>query len=816
MRFIKFTLLFCLLLSARFSFAQDSTEHFGCHFTKNKLSRVPLSKEEKIKARAGFERSDTIDIIDYATHLDVSNYSGKKISGNCVVTFSPKMDDIDYINLDLEGLTVDSVLQNGQIVTFDYSSPLLTVYLDKAYQKGENTSVDVYYRGTPITSPSGFGGMYFENNVVYNLGIGLTDQPHNYGRAWFPCFDNFVERSTYLYDIISRPNTRAYCVGTFISNDTLPDNKVRTVYKMSQQIPTYLSAIASGPFVTYDTTFQGDYSVHPIQLVVQQSELAGSKLAFQQLGKAVDILEKWYGEYAWERVGYVLTSRGAMEHPTNIAYPSSSATAFNDANNRLLAHELCHHWWGDLTTLKTAQDMWIKEGNAEYGAHLFVEYTKGKSEFVKVVRDNNSRILRSAHIDDDEYLPLSPMPDNITYGTTTYYKGAAMLHNLRGYLGDSLFSKGQKAVLTEFSYANLEASSYRDFLSQATGVDLTHFFDDWIFNTGWSDFDLVQWNATQITGGYKVHLKIQQKLYHSQHLHTQVPVYVTVFDKNFNPTTQKVYATGEYSEMDITVPFEPGNIIINAYQELNLGEILEWGQISPTQTVSTSKTRMVLTYNNVKDTSVVAYCYHLTAPDPMKDLSKGLQLSTKQYWTLSGNMEPGMRISCSMQLDRSNEFDNELLQVTADSLIFLYRKDDQSDWAPYPNAKLQYTNPKTGFLILRCDSLIAGQYCFAIGIWTVGTDNPAGKNLALDVYPNPARDMIHVIMPDISNFFGNARIDIMDATGKTVLNKTVRYQQGNREDINTNSLPAGTYIVVLSDQKGIIHSRKKIIIDHSN
>jgi aminopeptidase N len=32
----------------------------------------------------------------------------------------------------------------------------------------------------------------------------------------------------------------------------------------------------------------------------------------------------------------------------------------------LWAHELSHHWWGDLATCTTAEDMWLNEGWASY------------------------------------------------------------------------------------------------------------------------------------------------------------------------------------------------------------------------------------------------------------------------------------------------------------------------------------------------------------------------------------------------------------------------------------------------------------------
>ena len=47
---------------------------------------------------------------------------------------------------------------------------------------------------TPILILSGMAGI--EDKV---RGVGFAADPHSFGRAWFPCFDNFVERCTFEF-----------------------------------------------------------------------------------------------------------------------------------------------------------------------------------------------------------------------------------------------------------------------------------------------------------------------------------------------------------------------------------------------------------------------------------------------------------------------------------------------------------------------------------------------------------------------------------------------------------------------------------------
>ena len=104
-------------------------------------------------------------------------------------------------------------------------------------------------------------------------------------------------------------------------------------------------------------------------------------------------MEDWWGPHAWERVGYVITTQGAMEHLTNIAYPLSMLQQSNFQNEGLYGHELGHHWWGDMVSPLLHNHMWVKEGFAEYSSHLFEEQLSGREAFVEMVKDNQQFVL---------------------------------------------------------------------------------------------------------------------------------------------------------------------------------------------------------------------------------------------------------------------------------------------------------------------------------------------------------------------------------------------------------------------------------------
>ena len=81
----------------------------------------------------------------------------------------------------------------------------------------------------------------------------------------------------------------------------------------------------------------------------------------------------------------------------------------------------------------------------------------------------------------------------------------------------------------------------------------------------------------------------------------------------------------------------------------------------------------------------------------------------------------------------------------------------------------------------------------------------------LEVAPNPANDVLRVILPVFSNVKG-IRLELWDAVGRVVVKHTVN-EPGDLEEIDIRQLPSGYYILVLYDN-GVIRARNKIIIQH--
>jgi aminopeptidase N len=776
----------------------------GCHHSHNKSKRVaPMTARELQVMNESIARSDTFDILHYTIQLDVSDYSSYSISAATTIRFTCLMDNLQNIRFDLFQLTVDSVKWFEENALFSHDGNILSIPFQSTMNIGDTASVTVYYHGQPYQDPV-WGGFYFQGNYIYNLGIGLSTIPPNFGRVWYPCFDSFVERATYEYHVKSSGALRAHCQGTFLGETVLAGDTVIRSFAFNQPIPTHLSAVAVADYVDVDYVHTGVFGDVPVRLTGKPANIAAMQNVMVNVGAAIDALEYWYGPYIWERVGYVLTTDGALEIPTNIAYPQFMVSEPVISNNNLLSHELGHLWWGDVVTPHIHNDMWLKEGPAEYSSHLLTEWLYGEEDFIDQVKTNHLDVLRNAHIDDNDFQPMSPMPDPVIYGTHTYYKGASVMHNLRGYLGDELFRNAMTQVQANHVFEDVTPEQFRDFLEEESGVDLHDFFDDQIFQPGFSVFVVDSFSAQPIAEGFNVSVSIQQKLRECPQFYQHVPLDLTFISVNNERVEYQIDANGQFTTLQLPCEFQPAMVVLNGHNRLNQARMDHEFMVYADQSLYPvlPYVDFRFTRENVVDSSLVRVEHIWAAPD-QQPLGNGVfEISGTHYYKVDGLWNEGDLYSGRIYYNGSQEtdLDFDLYNGGEEEAILVFRESSDAPWEIYPYFSIGTGSLSNGDGHFVIDTLLRGQYAFANGNIFAGLKpltNDAAMNL--NCYPNPTSDMLNVM----GNFDGNdvALFDVYSSNGRLVQRTSSRVQGAFNKQLDTSSLGSGNYIlqVVLSN-----------------
>lgn len=813
-------LLVLLLFASACSFVQAQNEtppeaHYdfhGCHHMKNKLRPQPFTAAQRAMVCGSNFRSDSIDVLNYAIELDLTGFDQAVISASCEITFTAKEDGIDFLPLDLLDLVVDSVTHGSDLLTFDYDELLLDIHLSESVDIGDTMEVIVHYHGHPTTDGS-WGGFDFVNGYAYNLGIGLTSNPYNFGRSWHPCFDNFVERATYDISIVTNDGRTGYAIGELLGEEDLGNGEILRQYRMDLELPTYLIGVAASTYAEVNDTHIGQYGEYPILLVGKPNIQSDMTDHFKNLPEAIDALEHWFGPYRWGQVGYVMTTQGAMEHASLIAYPDFIVDGGQSfAGDRLMAHELGHHWWGNITTMECPDDMWIKEGNAEYSAHLFTEWAFGREAFLDQVRTNHFRVLSNVHTVDGGFFPIAGIPFEQTYSDHTYYKGASLMHNLRSYLGDDLFRTGMTSVLDTYEYEAIDAQTMQEHLTSVTGVEMSHFFNGWMYQPGFANYILDSVHVSPSGNNFDVTLFVRQGLREANLFHTNAPMEVTFFDENWAEHHTQVMFNGEFSEVSVELPFEPVFQLLNDRQFLNMARTQARFVVTEPAEYQASSLGLLNSDFEVYempegDSALVSLVHHWTGPDAPDDLD----ISKTHYWSYRGDIPFGMLAEATLALKGGGQFDldYDLIQDGTDDFILVWRPNSATEWGEYPwyNTNIFGT---TGFI--RVDTMLPGDYAFANGPLPMATSvtDFHEVEMLLSVFPNPVENTLTVqgVLPEATD----GEIILRDMTGRTIASQSVsQFNREFSENFDVSLLPSGMYWVEVRSGDGDFRKVEKFV-----
>lgn len=780
---LKRTATLLVLLYSITSWSQHACADF-----KNEWAKMAMSTPNKDHSAL----SDTFDISHTHLDLDFSQLPTNFLTARADLSVE-MLTSTQKFWFELDGYTVDSAKINGTSVVHQVSGDFRYLAIPSGtWMVGNAALVEIYYSGAAPADPSGWGGWHHSSPYFFNLGVGFDVNPHSYGRSLFPAFDNFIEHSTYSFDITTVTPRKAYANGVRTHTSVVAGDTIIQSWDCSNPLPAYLVSVAISNYEELEDTLTIQSGTIPSLLLARPNDTANVKSSFRNLQGILTSFEDHFGPYVWDKVGYAMTTQGAMEHSTSIHLPLSLANGTLMGED-IIAHELAHHWWGNLITCEKAEDMWINEGMAEFSSHLYQEDVYDRERYMRTVRGNQLQVLNYAHAQDGGYLALNGVDHSTTYGMHVYNKGAWVGHNLRGYLGDSLYTYTVDQIFTNHAHENFTTASFEQVLSQYSGVNMSDFFADQVLQPGQVAVSASIVNVT-FTGG-QAHADIDL-------LQNRKERNAYLLDA---PMLLKVYMVNDTLEQMVNVNSDSIRITLNGLPSAPLYATINEGEDYLTGTtfdkiegdgygifnLDNAKARLIV--NNSDDPYNLYIEHHWAGPEGG---SAAARLSTSRFWTIQGdipNMDAEMRIFFDAR-PQSGALDADLVSNTEDSLGVYYRANSSEPWSGFPFYTVNHMGSTTdGFGNVTLTKLVPGEYVFA-NTASVGLEEEAMKTNGMIVYPNPGDDQI--ILELLAETSDSALVEIINTEGKTVFSNVFSTNNGwNTIHINTSDFAIGTYIV---------------------
>ena len=661
--------------------------------------------------------ADSIDILHYTLNLRITDLKSRQIHGIADLQAYTLLDSVHTVPLMLEPpLVVDSVWIDEERVRYATGpGNAVVVFLPEVADRESTILLTLFYHGHPARDPR-WGGFYFMQHTAFNMGVGMNVIPHPFGRAWFPCRDNFTDKATYDYFITVPDTLTAACPGTLQA--IIPNaGHTRTFHwNLSSPVSTYLSSVAVSRYALLNDSLRGKNGLIPAQYFVKPENKEKAKITFSHVQQYLTIYEDLFGPYPWEKIGYaeVPFPHGAMEHATCISIPDNAVDGTHD-HDILLAHEFSHSWFGNLVTCKSAGDMWLNEGWATYCEALYLEYSRGEEAYTRYISANHKRVLQYAHITDDGYHALANVPEEITYGTTVYKKGADVICTLRNFLGDKDFFDAMKIYFGEYSFKNISTEEFEHFLTRVTHRNLQDFFNTWVYTPGFPHFSIDSLMVIRDRDDYITGLFLRQRLKGRKAYAIDVPVEVTLLDDMWQEHRFTVSISGPRQRRSLITSFPPAAVMINTGHFVQDATTSDHHIIRHPGSVTFDNCFFTLQVSEISDSAYLRIVHHWIGPEHTASVPGDLEISAARYWSVEGILPVHAGWQGSFYYNFTHSMRGGYLDTLAspqpgDSLLLLYRAGLPAPWHRIP-ATIK-GNLLSGYL--QTDSIGTGDYCLAV------------------------------------------------------------------------------------------------------
>jgi aminopeptidase N len=452
------------------------------------------------------DSNSAYDVTRYEMVIDLQP-ARRAVLQSTGITATVLHDSLASVTLDYCGLPVRRVFEIGAgLRSFVQQDDRLTVTLSRTYRRGQTFSIVVDDTGS---TASGIYGIRWAPAEFPESPATFTFAEPEGARFWFPCHDVPNDKAAFSL-LIAVPRDHVVASnGHLVSDyeDVTPDGRARRIFWWVEDEPiaTYLIAFAAAPYAILRDDRLPDV---PIVNYVYPPDTATARRTFEPLPVMIDYFSRLFGDYPFEKYGHaVALFPGGMEHQTMTLV--TERVARDSANYQwLIAHELTHQWFGDALTLRDWRHMWLNEGFATYGDALWYEHEFGADSLrsrMALFASFYRRFYFAGHVG-----PVVDPPGLDLFGSSSYEKGAWVLHMLRHLVGDETFFSILREYQESYRYGNVVTDDFVATAERGAGRDLSWFFEPWLYGRGFPRYEW-SWSAdTLASGGAMVRVSVRQ------------------------------------------------------------------------------------------------------------------------------------------------------------------------------------------------------------------------------------------------------------------------------------------------------------------
>ncbi len=385
---------------------------------------------------------------------------------------------LSRFNLDLRGLDVESVAVDGVLAQWIHDDAELEIIPAAPIADGEAFTVAVSYSGDP--GSNGVADRYQRGWLTADGTVYIAGEPGG-AENWFPANNHPEDAAAFTLRITVPAGTNVVAGGDLVA-EISEGGRSTFVYANDDEIPPYLATFAAGDFDvrTWDE-YVDDRAVH-VTYAFPQDATEREWAAVANTAEMLRYFSGLFGPFPSDRIGGVVVDGfgAALETEEMVVYGRSAL------EERTVAHEIAHHWFGNSVRLRRWSDIWLNEGIARYAEALWAEHTGGPAARDRVLSDLAAALERTSSNPAHAFAIGNPAAGDLFSGAI-YNRGALAMHALRAELSDDAFFR----LLQEWHARNagraVTTAEFVDLAEEIAGRDLGAFFGRWLFESALPD-----------------------------------------------------------------------------------------------------------------------------------------------------------------------------------------------------------------------------------------------------------------------------------------------------------------------------------------
>jgi hypothetical protein len=248
-----------------------------------------------------------------------------------------------------------------------------------------------------------------------------------------------------------------------------------------------------------------------------------------------------------------------------------------------------------------------------------------------------------------------------------------------GQIGDSLFFPTLKKYFQNYAFKNMTVDGFKNYLSKSTNIDLTDFFDFWIYSPGFPHFSINNLKTKQVNGKYQVNFTINQNLLNTDKFLKSSVIEIGALDKSLKLHKYKIEQIGKSSAQKLLFDFEPQLLIIDPDEKISAATTDEYLTIDKPMVYDFQSENFSLDITSMNSPAFFYCAHHWIAPDIDK-LPKNIKKTYDKYWQIEFYSNSQLGSTGKFNFYLSPNFNYNTLSNNKEKLKLLFRENNDAAW----------------------------------------------------------------------------------------------------------------------------------------